>query len=938
MEFTFASWNIDGLIDNVPSLNTLTEETEPDVIHLQETNLRRAKAAATSREIDEDYVMNCNCRDDDAPLSEKISDSAPFFFKSHGTATLWRQDPKIQVIPLNTPTYQMSAVKMKIKGKTILNIGCYFPTTTVDKDQDYENYLGMLGDFIESNNQEDQEMIIMADFNIHLVGDKNQSTSRRIKAYEDFKREFNLTETRPSSDTFFSKSVETQSCLDWILTTRGITVEIIEPRKQTEFAHSSDHLPLLTKVKIECDEEPVKKKTKVVSNENFTKTKKQDWDAQVNRPMYEKILDYFVMKLPKEVWTLDQKYKSKIMADQMNLASMIAKKKPGKKRAADKKPKEIIRAEIDLTKLNLVISKAEKDKENTPQSLMVRLQQKRRFYRKELRKAQKRWANERILADNQLIADLMTTNSTNKIYEEFKKLNKTRAAAGPDFIEVYGKRYNQEEVLRGFETLTKTRSRNDRILKRDQHYESLKDVNDMLRILYRFDKTEITPISEKVFKRLLTELPRKKAEDINNCGLEHIIYASDMVQNKIREMLNGITMDWTEYSDVLFNTVVANMLYKGKNKKRSDPMSYRRISIGSIFQKVLDRYMADETNRIAKAAQGTSQYGFSKDINFLQLTVLRENVQKIAEETGKLMICLATDISDAFSQTTREAQMYECYKAGETGKVWLYSDATYTETYTVLKDNIKRLGKLIQEMKGSRQGGIKSAPDFKLYYLMLDRLIRTADMGYKIDEMEDKLYLQLVADDSMAWVTSPEELQAVVKLFEFYAEKYAMQFCFPKTLVNCYGRKTDVENIRRSTNIQIAGNDPNFPEEAVHLGLIQCQDNDKTEVVNVRSRIKKATAKLMNMFGERFSSKMPLKMAVNKLIWNTYIKPTVLTGLNALTVTGQALEELKGFEETVLRRMFKVRKKASIVPIYDISGIEPIEASLHKQTFSLVRE
>ena len=85
------------------------------------------------------------------------------------------------------------------------------------------------------------------------------------------------------------------------------------------------------------------------------------------------------------------------------------------------------------------------------------------------------------------------------------------------------------------------------------------------------------------------------------------------------------------------------------------------------------------------------------------------------------------------------------------------------------------------------------APDFKLYYLLLDRLIRTADFGYSIDELDEKLYLQLVADDSMSWVSSPEELQAVITLFEYYADKYAMTFCFPKTLINCYGKKEDVE-------------------------------------------------------------------------------------------------------------------------------------------------
>lgn len=207
--------------------------------------------------------------------------------------------------------------------------------------------------------------------------------------------------------------------------------------------------------------------------------------------------------------------------------------------------------------------------------------------------------------------------------------------------------------------------------------------------------------------------------------------------------------------------------------------------------------------------------------------------------------------------------------------------------------------------------------------------------GYKIEGLDEKLYLQLVADDSMSWVSSPEELQAVISLFEYYGKAYAMEFCFPKTLINVYGKKEDVEKIRTSSNIKIAGNEPNFPEEAVHLGLTQCQDNSRTEVVNATRCKNKAMGKLLNMFGDRFSSGIPLRMSLNKVIWNTYIKPTLLTGLNALVIKDDSMKILQQFQETVIRRMFKVRDKASITPLLDISGIEPVEASLHKQVFSL---
>ena len=85
--------------------------------------------------------------------------------------------------------------------------------------------------------------------------------------------------------------------------------------------------------------------------------------------------------------------------------------------------------------------------------------------------------------------------------------------------------------------------------------------------------------------------------------------------------------------------------------------------------------------------------------------------------------------------------------------------------------------------------------------------VKAADLGYKIDDMERKLFLQLVADDGMSWINSIEELQAVIHLFEFYADRYKMSFSFPKTLINVYGSKEQINSVRNSEGIKIAGND-----------------------------------------------------------------------------------------------------------------------------------
>ena len=51
--------------------------------------------------------------------------------------------------------------------------------------------------------------------------------------------------------------------------------------------------------------------------------------------------------------------------------------------------------------------------------------------------------------------------------------------------------------------------------------------------------------------------------------------------------------------------------------------------------------------------------------------------------------------------------------------------------------------------------------------------------------------------------------------------------------------------------------------------------------------------------------------------------------------TRESMKLLKDFEATVIRAMFKVRKKAPITHLYQLSGIEPLEATLHKSCFGL---
>ena len=67
----------------------------------------------------------------------------------------------------------------------------------------------------------------------------------------------------------------------------------------------------------------------------------------------------------------------------------------------------------------------------------------------------------------------------------------------------------------------------------------------------------------------------------------------------------------------------------------------------------------------------------------------------------------------------------------------------------------------------------------------------------------------------------------------------------------------------------------------------------------------------------------------------TYIKPSLISGLNALVLDEISKKALIDQEKYLLRRIFKFRPKASTTPFYLIIGILPILTSIDQAKLAL---
>lgn len=281
---------MDGLYNNILSVNTMIENENPDMINLQECNLRRANASVAAKELDQRHIMSVNCKDDNAPLTETTASKSGLVFKATGTANIWKQDSNLEIKPLPTDTHQMSATEIKFKGKTILNVNCYLPLDKKKDEQDknYEDYINILTTFVNNKRDPDSELIITGDFNIHNTARSNKpSRKRRIDAYNKMLKDLNVSEHRTNSDTYTAKDPNKHSTseLDWALLSNGLGLKEIKVITGSNLQHSSDHSPVAITVDFKYkDEKPGIKKVND-SNKNFVKTKRKDW-ANIDIKMY----------------------------------------------------------------------------------------------------------------------------------------------------------------------------------------------------------------------------------------------------------------------------------------------------------------------------------------------------------------------------------------------------------------------------------------------------------------------------------------------------------------------------------------------------------------------------------------------------------------------------------------------------------------------------
>ena len=183
--------------------------------------------------------------------------------------------------------------------------------------------------------------------------------------------------------------------------------------------------------------------------------------------------------------------------------------------------------------------------------------------------------------------------------------------------------------------------------------------------------------------------------------------------------------------------------------------------------------------------------------------------------------------------------------------------------------------------------------------------------------------LVAVADDLLYLADNEKDMQCKVNVQGDYAgdERYTVRDTKTKTMT--HNQYTKFEPII-SMNGKVIENEDSYK----HLGLIRYSKlNDYAELITERIQFARNTAN--SLMGAGLHGLNGVNREVSVTLWNLYIKPTLLYGLESIQLSRTDKSKLEKYQRDFLRQIQHLPESIASYSVYILTGLLPIEAEIH---------
>ena len=778
-------------------------------------------------------------------------------------------------------------------------------------DDSYQNCLDQIEEVLHTY-QKSHIVIIMGDFNASLAASRDSIQDRQLKAMVASN---SLVYMQSGLSTFFHPNKTDNAEIDYILCNNMGQQFFSSVKVETECnLNTSDHIPVTAVLNLPVLQQDAGK-TVIRCKPKWDKCDKQEYRNFISSSL--KPFDSFFVSNSTE---MDILYPLGHLSAVLKTAAeqSIQNHKP-EITVKKKKPRPWSR-EIQEAVKKSRLAWWEWKKDGSPSDLLTASVQRMRDAKKGLRREQRREAARR--RDAKIEAIMSAGNDSKAFFGLIKSQRKT-VSAQTECLKVNDTMcQTPEEVCQGWATHFQNLALPLQKESFDSEYKSLVDMDvESIANICEMESKSISPITEEEVKRAFNKLKNNKAMDSMGLCSEHLKTGGQAVVAFVTGLVNRI-VESKSVSVILKEGILTPVYKKGGT---TDPGNYRGITVTPVLLKVLEHVLNTRHNKILEETQSRLQKGFTSGCSSLNAAVILTECILESKNNNQGLLFTTLDTQKAFDVVDHNSLLRRLYLDGIQGDDWLL----IRDMYTDCSSRVKWAGLVsdpINIRQGVRQGGVLSTSHYKRYNnpLLLQLEERYSDV--KIGSIS--IPHVTVADDLLVLARKYSDMQVI--LWDVEDNTNRERYCVNPSKSCCLCHNPSRCEVKEN-GLMMSGDKILCSECTVHLGI----SRSVKDKVNVEEKVVLGRKTAYSLMGAGFHSVNGVKTCLNGHIWNTFVVPRLIYGLEVVSLKIKDIECLEKFQRKSLRQLQGLPDKTPNCVTLALLGILPIETVIHKNSLNL---
>lgn len=457
----------------------------------------------------------------------------------------------------------------------------------------------------------------------------------------------------------------------------------------------------------------------------------------------------------------------------------------------------------------------------------------------------------------------------------------------------------------------------------EEHKQYVENELSMIKSIVSPQTSNNHVVTVEMVQAALRSCKQGKASGNDDICYENVIYGGSLLIKVITQLFNYM-ITYSHTPPEMKKGVIVT-LYKGGNKKKTDPNSYRAISLCSVILKLYEKVLLSFIEHDKKVTFNASQGGFQKKVSCLMTSfMLRECINYGKEHHSPIYACFL-DARQAFDRTWISSLLVKLYKTGLHVMLFKAIMSFFGNCLSCVKSN-GYTSDWFPILQGTRQGQCMSP---LLYLVFINELMNEIESNpycFRIGDL--RCGCPTSADDMVVLSNVKHGLDALINLC--YTNSKRERYLYNATKCN-----TVVFNDTMSTERSWKMGDETIHEtnSYLHLG-VQCNKHlDLSEnIATSCDRLRKSFFSIVDCGIYRNG----LHPVTCKKIYESIVLPKALYGSELWNgVTDTQLLPLRKLHRQCIKRIQSIPTSTRTDIALSCLGIYPIVQLIDKRKLLL---